>query len=63
VKLQALGRQGLTGWRRRVADAAAPRLATTPAREETIRNWIGLAFLTVSAFHFGRTVARFLRER
>ena len=63
VDLQALGRHGLTGWRRRLADAAAPRIASTPGREEKIRGWIGLAFLALSALHVGRAVARFVRER
>jgi hypothetical protein len=59
-----LGEQGLQGWREKVADTAAPRLAgVAPLEEQEIRAWIGFAFVAASAWYLGTTAARFLRER
>ena len=59
-----LGEYALQGWRRKVADAAAPRLAPkTPLDEQDTRAWIGVAFVALSAWYVGRTAARFLSRR
>jgi hypothetical protein len=59
-----LGESALQGWRRRVADTAAPPLAgVTPLNEEDVRAWIGLAFVAFAAWYLGSTAARFLRSR
>ncbi len=59
-----LGEQGLQGWRARLADTAAPRLAgVAPLDEHEARAWIGLAFVVLSAWYLGTTAVRFLRER
>ena len=61
---QRLGELGLQGWRGKVADAAAPRVAgAAPVREDGVRATIGLAFLALAAWYLGATFARFLRER
>jgi hypothetical protein len=57
-----LGEHGLQGWRRKVADATAPRLAVVaPPDEQELRAWIGLAFLVLSAWYVGTAAARFVR--
>jgi|1186.fasta_scaffold11563_3 hypothetical protein len=59
-----LGEHGLQGWRRKVADAAAPRLAgVTPLDERDTRAWIGVVFVALSAWYVGTTAARFLGGR
>jgi hypothetical protein len=58
-----LGEHGLQGWRGKLADTAAPRLAdVAPFEEKDVRAWIGLAFVALSAWYLGTTAARFLRE-
>jgi hypothetical protein len=60
--VKQLGVIGLQGWRKKVADAAAPPLAgITPLQKEDIRAWIGLAFVVLSAWYVGATAVRFLR--
>jgi hypothetical protein len=64
LSAKRLGEHGLQGWRRKVADTAAPRLAgVTPLEEREMRAWIGLAFVALSAWYLGTTAARFLRAR
>jgi hypothetical protein len=61
--VKQLGVIGLQGWRRKVADAAAPALAgVTPLQREDARAWIGLAFVALSAWYVGVTAVRFLRS-
>jgi hypothetical protein len=63
-EVKLLGEQGLQGWRAKLADTAAPRLAgVAPLDEQEVRAWIGLAFVALSAWYLGTTAARFLRER
>jgi hypothetical protein len=53
---------GLQGWRKRVADTAAPPLAgVTPLESEDLRALIGLAFVALAGWYLGTTAARFLR--
>jgi hypothetical protein len=62
TEAKRLGEHGLQGWRRKVADTAAPPLAgIAPVDEQDVRAWIGLAFVVLSAWYLGRTAARFLR--
>jgi hypothetical protein len=59
-----LGEVGLTGWRRPVADAASrPLTKVTPMSRDELRGWVGLAFVAMSAWYLGSTMARFLRTR
>ena len=58
-----LGHHGLQGWRRRIADAAAPRLAkATPAREDDVRAVIGLAFIALAGWSLAKTFIEFARS-
>jgi hypothetical protein len=58
-----LGHHGLQGWRKRVADAAAPRVANvTPAQETDVRAAIGLAFIGLAAWYLATTFIRFARS-
>jgi hypothetical protein len=61
---RALGEHALQGWRKRVVDAAAPRIAKrTPMRERDIRALIGLLFIALAIRHVVVTLKRFARER
>jgi hypothetical protein len=61
--VKRLGLIGLQGWRKKVADAAAPPLAgMTPMQKEDARAWIGLAFVALSVWYLGATAVRFLRS-
>ncbi len=60
--LKELGHAGAQGWRERVADAVAPRVATrTPARQEQIKAAVGLAFVVFSVLHLARTLRVFAK--
>jgi hypothetical protein len=59
-----LGQHALQGWRKRVADAAAPRIAgRTRVSEADIRAAIGLAFLVLAIRHLTVTLKRFAQQR
>jgi hypothetical protein len=59
-----LGHHGLQGWRGRVADAVAPRVANvTPAREDDVRAAIGLAFIALAGWYLAKTFVDFARSR
>ena len=59
-----LGQNALQGWRGRVADAAAPRIARrTRLSEADIRGVIGLAFLALAIRHVVVTAKRFAQDR
>ena len=63
-EVRRLGEQSLQGWRAKLADTAAPRVAgVAPLNEQEVRAGIGLAFVALSAWYLGTTAARFLRER
>jgi hypothetical protein len=59
-----LGNQALQGWRKKVADAAAPRLAErTRAREQDVRAAFGLVFLALTVRHLVVTLRHFASSR
>ena len=59
-----LGLHALQGWRKNVADAAAPRMARrTGVREADIRAAIGLLFVALAVRHLALTVKRFAQQR
>jgi hypothetical protein len=59
-----LGQHALQGWRKRLADAAAPRIAgRTRVSEADIRAAIGLAFLVLAIRHLTVTLKRFALAR
>jgi hypothetical protein len=61
--LKELGHAGARGWRQRVADEVAPRVAArTPAREDQIKAAIGLLFFALSAAYLAQTLNA-LRKR
>jgi hypothetical protein len=59
-----LGQHALQGWRKRLADAAAPRIAgRTRASEADVRGAIGLLFIVLAVRHLIVTVKRFAQQR
>jgi hypothetical protein len=63
-RARALGEHALQGWRKRVVDAAAPRIAKrTPMRERDIRAVIGLLFIALAIRQLVVTLRRFAQER
>jgi hypothetical protein len=63
-RARALGEHALQGWRKRVVDAAAPRIAKrTPMRERDIRAVIGLLFIALAIRHVVVTLKRFAQRR
>ena len=59
-----LGEHALTGWRKRLADTTAPRLAKrTPLTEHHIRGALGLVFLALAVRHLVLTVKGFAQRR
>jgi hypothetical protein len=59
-----LGEHALTGWRKRLADTTAPRLAKrTPLSERHIRGALGLLFVALAVRHLALTVKGFVQER
>lgn len=64
MDVMAIGRAGLSGWRRRVGDAAAgPVSRVTPLDQEQVRSLVGLAFLALSAYYVASALARAARRR
>jgi hypothetical protein len=60
---RTLGEQALQGWRKRLADAAAPRIARqTRVSEADVRGAIGLVFLVLAVRHVVLTVKRFAQS-
>jgi hypothetical protein len=52
-----LGRAGLQGWRSKLADVVAPRVASrTPAREEQVRALVGAVFFALAVVYIVKTV-------
>jgi hypothetical protein len=52
-----LGRAGLQGWRRKLADVVAPRISShTPAREEHVQAFVGAAFFVLAVLYIVKTV-------
>jgi hypothetical protein len=59
MKVQDVGHAALSGWKGKVADAAAPRV---PVRDDYVRAAIGFLFLGLSLAYLVKT-ARRLVER
>jgi hypothetical protein len=52
-----LGRAGLQGWRKKLADLVAPRVSSrTPIREEQIQALVGAAFFVLAVAYIAKTV-------
>ena len=63
-RARELGEHALQGWRKRVVDAAAPRIAKrTPLTERDIRAVIGLLFIALAIRHVIVTLKHFAQER
>jgi hypothetical protein len=61
--LKDLGHAGAQGWRERIADELAPRVAKrAPVQEDQIRAAVGLLFLSLSALYLAQTL-KALRAR
>jgi len=64
TRARDLGELALQGWRKPLANVAAPRIARrTGARENDIRALIGLVFLALAIRHVIVTLKRFAEER
>lgn len=62
MKAKDLGKTGLTGWRGKVADKAAPPVAArTPADEDTVRAVLGGLFFALSLIYVAGTIKRVLQ--
>ena len=58
-----LGQAGLTGWREKVGDRAAPVVAQrTALNEEQVRALIGALFFALSVMYVAKTLAALSRE-
>ena len=54
-----LGHAGLVGWRKTLADIAAPRAAKHgPVTEDQVRAIVGGAFFALSVYYVAATIAR-----
>jgi hypothetical protein len=61
-KPETLGHAGLVGWRKAIADRAAPAAAKrAPFSEEQVRATIGVAFFALSVYYVGSTIARVIK--
>jgi hypothetical protein len=59
TKPEHLGHAGLTGWRKTVADRAAPPAAKVgPLNEDQVRGVIGAAFFLLSAYYVATSIVR-----
>lgn len=57
------GQAGLVGWRKKVADRAAPTAAKrSPISEEQARAAIGAAFFLLSVYYVISTIARMVKS-
>jgi hypothetical protein len=55
MKVQDVGHAALSGWKGKVAEAAAPRV---PVRDDYVRTAFGLLFLALSLSYLARTARR-----
>jgi hypothetical protein len=61
-KPEHFGHAALVGWRKKVADATAPRLANAgPLSEDQARAVIGVALFAASAFYVASTIVRIVK--
>jgi hypothetical protein len=57
------GQAGLVGWRKAIADRAAPTAAKrAPVSEEQVRAAIGGAFFLLSLYYVASTIARMVKS-
>jgi len=63
MDVKTVGEAGLTGWRDRLAQRAAPAVAQrTPLRQDQVRAAIGLAFLALAVVYLARAAAQLTRR-
>jgi hypothetical protein len=61
--MERAGQAALVGWRRRVGEPVAERVAAhTPFDVARVEAAIGIAFLVLSALYVGRALARIARS-
>ena len=61
-KPEHFGHAALVGWRKKVADATAPRLANAgPLSEDQARAIIGVTLFAASAFYVASTIVRIVK--
>jgi len=59
---ERIGQAGLAGWRKAIANRAAPPLARrTPITEEQARAIIGAAFFALSTYYVASTIVRLVK--
>jgi hypothetical protein len=60
---QSIAQAGLVGWRKAIADRAAPPAARrSAASEDQVRAAIGAAFFLLALFYVASTIARMIRS-
>ena len=60
---EQIGHAGLTGWRQKVADVAAPPAAKRgPVTEDQVQAVIGAAFYALSVWYVISTTAKIIRQ-
>ena len=59
----AIGKQGLVGWREKVADVVSPAVSRrAPLSEDQVRALIGATFFALSVYYVADTVRRGVRD-
>jgi hypothetical protein len=62
TKPEHFGHAGLVGWRKAIADRAAPAASRrAPLSEDQLRGAIGAAFFLLSAYYVVSTVVRMVK--
>ena len=60
---KAFGQAGLVGWRKAIADRAAPTAAKrAPVSEEQVRAAIGAVFFLLSLYYVVSTIVRIVKN-
>jgi hypothetical protein len=64
MDVTTIGRQGLHGWKERVADRVARRAqrSRVPITDDQVRAALGLAFFTMSLLYVVKTLRAVVRE-
>jgi hypothetical protein len=63
TKLQTVGEAGLKGWREPVAKKGAKVLSRrTPLRQDQVRAFFGIAFLSLAILYVARAVKQVVQE-
>jgi hypothetical protein len=59
MNMTEMGKAGLTGWRRKVGERVAPRVAAkTPMSEDQFQALLGAIFLVLAVYQFYATLRR-----